>query len=183
MTELTETTALERMRQGDESGLHWFIQRYTRYVTTIVWNIIGRALTPQDAEEITADVFLTLWRYCRRPMDGKAKSYLGAIARTRALNRLKQSGLGLSLEYDELELTTDGPERDVMEREAKALLRAAIDDMPSPDREIFLRYYYYCESAPVIAEAMGMTPEAVRQRLKRRRDKLRTILTKGDVPL
>lgn len=181
MTELTETTALERMRQGDETGLHWFIGRYTRYVTTIVWNIIGHTLTAQDAEEVTADVFMTLWRYCQRPMEGKAKSYLGAIARTRALNRLKKSGLTLSLEYDELELAADGPEGAVIEQEAQVLIRAAVDNLPAPDREIFLRHYYYCEPSVSIAQAMGMTPEAVRQRLKRGRDRLRSILLKGGV--
>ena len=180
-TELTEHTALALMRRGDEAGLRWYIRRYTRYVTTIVWNIIGHALTVQDAEEVTADVFMTLWRYCQNPVDGKEKSYLAAIARTRALNRLKQSGTGIDLEYDGLELASDGPEGAVLEREARELLRRAVDDMGQPDREIFLRHYYYCENAPAIATALDMTPEAVRQRLKRGRDRLRDALTKGDV--
>ena len=114
-------------------------------------------------------------------MEGKAKSYLGAIARTRAMNRLKKSGLNLSLEYDELELTADSPEGAVIEQEAQTLVRAAVDGLPAPDREIFLRHYYYCEPAPAIAQAMGMTPAAVRQRLKRGRDRLRAVLLKGGV--
>ena len=181
MTEaLTEKTALDRMRQGDEAGLVWFIRRYTAYVSAIVWNLAGRALTAQDAEEITADVFLTLWRYCENPAADKAKGYLGAIARTRTLNRLKRAGISPALEYDELTLTADGPERAVLEREAKQALRRAVEAMGPPDREIFIRHYYYGESSAVIANALGLTAANVRKRLERGREALRQRLEKGE---
>ena len=113
MTEvLTEKTALDRMRQGDEAGLAWFIRRYTSYVSAIVWNLAGQAMTAQDAEEITADVFLTLWRYCENPTADKAKGYLGAIARTKALDRLRKADRPTDLEYDELTLTAESDATD-----------------------------------------------------------------------
>lgn len=178
--EMTEKTALARMRRGDEAGLEWFIRRYTAYVSAIVWNLAGHAITVQDAEEITADVFLTLWRYCKNPGDGKVKSYLGAIARTRALDRLKKTGTPSALEYDELTLTAEGPEREILEREARDALRRAVDAMGPPDREIFIRHYYYGESCPDIALALGMKPAGVRKRLERGREALRRELEKGE---
>ena len=181
MTEvLTEKTALDRMRRGDESGLAWFIRRYTAYVSAIVWNLAGHVMTVQDAEEITADVFLTLWRYCENPAADKAKGYLGAIARTRTLNWLKRAGLSQALEYDEVTLTADSPERAVLEREAKQALRQAVEAMGPPDREIFIRHYYYGESSAVIADALGLTAANVRKRLERGREALRQRLEKGE---
>lgn len=177
---MTEETALELMRQGDEEGLHWFIDRFSRYVSTIIWNIAGHALTVQDAEEVTADVFLTFWQYRSKPYAGKAKGYLAAIARTRALDWLKQSNIGLTLEYDDLCLVEDGPEVALLEREAKSAIREEVLAFPPDDREIFLRYYYYCETTPMIAERMGLTPGTVRQRLNRGRDKLRVKLMRRE---
>ena len=179
MTELTESSALGLMRRGDEAGLRWYIRRYTRYVTTIVWNIIGHGLTVQDAEEVTADVFMTLWQYAQNPQAEKVKSYLGAIARSRAVDRLRKTGVPLDLEYDELELTTDSTERQVLVREGKRQLRQALEAMNPTDREIFIRHYYYGETASAIGNRLGMTSGAVRQRLKRGRDFLRQTLVKG----
>ena len=177
--DMTEKTALDRMRQGDEAGLEWFIRRYTAYVSAIVWNLAGRALTVQDVEEVTADVFLTLWRYCRNPEDGRVKSYLGAIARSRALDRLKKEGRPTDLEYDELTLTAEGPEREILEREAKAALRQAVEEMGPTDREIFIRHYYYGESSSSIALELGLSPANVRKRLERGRALLRQKLERG----
>ena len=177
----TEKTALDRMRQGDEAGLAWFIRRYTAYVSAIVWNLGGHAMTVQDAEEITADVFLTLWRYCENPTAEKAKGYLGAIARTRTLTWLKRAGLSQALEYDELTLAaTDSPERTVLEREARQTVRRAVEAMGPPDREIFIRHYYYGETSAAIGDALGLTAANVRKRLERGRETLRRQLEKGD---
>jgi len=49
--------------------------------------------------------------------------------------------------------------------------------MTQPDKEIFLRFYYYCQSISVIAEKMGMNQSTVKTRLKRGREKLRQHLT------
>ncbi len=177
---MDENTALARLRRGDERALEWFVSRYTPYVGAIVWSVIGGRLSVQDGEEITADVFLTLWKNREKPREGAAKSYLGAIARSRAIDRLRRAKCLPELEYDELDGAVDGPERDMLDREERTLLLAAVDALGPPDREIFLRRYYFGQTAPEIGERLGMTAEAVRQRLKRGRDLLRETLTKGE---
>ncbi len=176
---VSERTILKLLRAGDEAGLQWIVQRYTPYVSSIVWSIIGQRLTLEDAEEVIADVFLTLWRYREKPKPGKLKSYLGAIARTRSISRLKSAGTEITLEYDDLEIPVDGPENEVIRSEQKEALRQHLESMKPQDREIFLRYYYFCESAPTIAERLNMSAEAVRQRLSRGRIFLRQRLEKG----
>ena len=168
-----EHTALTLLRQGDETGLRWMIRRYTPYVGAIVWGIVGARLTAQDAEEITADTFMAMWRYRDRLLPGKVKSYLGAIARSQSINRLRKAGLEQPLEEDDVVLTADTPEGEVLLRESKQRLRRFLQDMKPVDREIFLRCYYFNESAPAIARRLDMTPEAVRQRLTRGREYLR----------
>ncbi|MCD8322928.1 MAG: sigma-70 family RNA polymerase sigma factor [Oscillospiraceae bacterium] len=176
---LTEETALALMRRCDGRGLEWFIRQYTPYVSAIVWNILGRDMTAQDAEEVVADVFVTLWQYCQQPEPGKVRPYLASIARSRAINKLRSSGRELELEYDKIELPTAGPEQLLLEREQRLALRRALEDMAPIDREIFIRHYYYCQSSREIAGDMDMTAAAVRQRLKRGRDGLRLYFEKG----
>lgn len=176
---MDENTALARLRRGEEKALEWFVARYTPYVGAIVWNVIGGRLSVQDGEEITADVFLTLWRNRDRPREGSVKSYLGAIARSRAIDRLRRTTGSPELTYDELDMAVEGPEGPVLAREDRELLLKAVDELGPPDREIFLRRYYFGQTAAEIGQKLGMKPETVRQRLKRGRALLRERLTKG----
>ena len=50
--------------------------------------------------------------------------------------------------------------------------------MGPPDTEIFLRHYYYCQSVETVAREMKLGLSAVKMRLKRGREKLRSALTK-----
>lgn len=174
---MTEEKALKLIRMGDGTGLRWCIRRYTPYVSTVVWNIIRIGMTAQDAEEITADVFWALWRSGKKPEAGKLRAWLGVVARNKAINALKAKGFELPLEERMLE--TEGPEKHLEKEERRRLVRRAVEDMGAPDREIFIRHYFYGQSAAEIAGEMGLKADAVRQRLKRGREKLRQVLEKG----
>ena len=56
-----------------------------------------------------------------------------------------------------------------------------LKQMEPVDREIFLRYYYYLQPAPEIAEAMRLTPGAVRTRLSRGRAALKKRLSQEEL--
>lgn len=177
---MTEEKALTLMCQRDAAGLSWFITRYTGYVSAIVWNIVGSHLTRQDAEEIVADVFLSLWQHCQYPQADRAKAYLGSIARSRAIDRLRKHRIEPALEYDRLELSADGPEEFILTQETRDRLHRALADMGPIYREIFIRHYYYYQTAAAIGKDMGLKADLVRQRLKRGRDFLRHYLTEGE---
>ena len=176
---MTERSALALLREDRPGGLEWFIGRYTAYVSAVAWNILGQTMTAQDVEEVTSDVFVALWQNREKARSGQIKGYLGQIARTRAINRLRQAELDLELEEDALALPGDSPEELAAGRERDEAVRAAVQAMGEPDREIFVRHYYYCETARQIGERLHMSPAAVRQRLKRGRDRLRDVLTEG----
>ena len=57
------------------------------------------------------------------------------------------------------------------------VLREALDIIGEPDKEIIIRHYYYYQSSTEISEKMGMKSETVKSRIKRAREKLRSILT------
>ncbi len=178
---MTEEHALALLRKKDPVGLSWFIDRYTPYVGTVIWNIIGRTMTAQDAEELTSDVFVVLWQKSDMVQPGKVRGYLGSVARHKAYDLLRKRGVDLALEEDILTLSTDGPETILEEQEQIRIVREAVNAMTEPDREIFIRYYYYCQTATAIGREMKISPAGVRQRLKRGREKLRAEFIMGGV--
>ena len=173
---MTEEKALALLKDRDPEGLDWLIRRYTPYVSTVIWNIIGRQMPVQDAEELCSDVFLALWQNGDRPRPGKVKSYLGSIARHKAINRLRERGVELGSEEDAVAIAISGPDRVAEQRELARLLKEAVESLDWPDREIFLRFYYYCQTTADIAVEMELGHASVRKRLDRGREKLKRYL-------
>ena len=177
---MTEEKALSLLRSQDARGLDWLIRRYTPYVSAVIANVLGRAGTRQDGEELCADVFLALWQSAGRVQPDRIKGWLGTVARRRAVDRLRQRGVELGTEDDLLTLSVPGPEDEARRRELSRLVRAAVESLGEPDREIFVRFYYYCQTTADIAKEMGLGPAGVRKRLERGREKLRAYLAREE---
>ena len=111
---MREETILRKIRSGDPAGLEALMERYLPYVSTVVWNILRGAMAREDGEEVVSDVFLAAWRQGPDLRPGEVKAWLGAVARNKAKNRLRQAGRDLPLEEDALELPgPDDPPRGV----------------------------------------------------------------------
>lgn len=178
---MTETKALRELQRGSEAALEWFIDKYTPYVSTIVSNIVGGVMGVSDVEEVTSDVFFALWSSADKVRAPSVRSYLGSIARNKAKNKLRESGHDLPLEDDFLIIDAHTPETQLEERELRERVRRAVLDMEQPDREIFLRHYYYCQPLADIAEKMEIKLPTVKTRLHRGREKLRAALTEDTI--
>ncbi len=182
---LTDAEALALLKTNDQHALEWFIDRYSSYVGTIVNNILQKSMSRSDVEEVTSDVFVTLWKSSERLIPLNIKGYLSRVARSLALHKLREKTDELPLEDDILVLEEDSVIDKLDQQERDRIVREAVFSMPQPDREIFLRFYYYCQSIPIIAEKMQLNPSTVKTRLKRGREKLKAHLTgiktlKGD---
>ena len=174
---MTEGKALRQLQQGSTDALKWFIGKYTPYVSTIIYHIIGSAMSSADVEEVTSDVFFALWENADKVNSGAVRGYLGAISRNKAKNKLREAGFDLPLD-EELYISEDLPlEEQHIERELQAVVRREVLDMTEPDREIILRYYYYYQPIPRISREMGMSQSNVKVRLHRARNVLRCALT------
>ncbi len=105
------------------------------------------------------------------------------VARNQAISFLRRQHMQLIRDEDCI-LVDDRDAQKLLEaKERSALLNAALAALTSEDREIFLRRYYYNQTAGQIAEALHMNPSTVRSRLLRGRQALRTELQKGDVQI
>ena len=174
---MTEAKALRLLQQGSTEALKWFISKYTPYVSTVIYHIIGSAMTAADVEEVASDVFFALWENADMVNSGSVRGYLGSIARNKAKNKFREAGFDLPLD-EELYISEDLPlEEQQIEKELQAVVRRKVMDMPEPDREILLRYYYYYQPITRISREMGMTAANIKVRLHRARNALRSTLS------
>ena len=173
---LTEAKALRELRSGSEEALGWFIHRYTPYVTTVIGNIIGASMDPADIEEVAADVFFTLWQNADRVRS--VKGFLGTVARNKAKNKLRELCGDLPLKDHILTLDVPGPEDRFQQEELAAAVKRAVLRMPQPDREIFLRFYYYYQSLEDISAETGINLSTVKTKLRRGRVRLKNALSR-----
>ena len=174
-----ESKILKKLKAGDEAALGWFIERYTGYVSSIVHSLIGQAMSQADIEEVTADVFLSLWEGREKVRPGKLRPWLSAVARHRALNRLRQRHMELPFEEDILVINSPDPESECSEKELAQIVRRAVDSLPYPEREIFLRHYYYGQKVKDIARQLGINESTVKTKLRRGREALGRSLQEG----
>lgn len=179
---MREERILQKLRQQDPQALEALMDRYIPYVSAIVWNILQAAMPKEDAEEVVSDVFLAAWNQSDEIQPGFAKAWLGAVARNKAKNKLRQMGQTLPLEEDVLELPDEQTPVNVAERkEEQRLVRRAIDSLGNPDREIFLRHYYYTQTVSRISREMHLNPSTVKTKLSRGRQRLKTLLMRWEV--
>ena len=176
---MREEIILQKICAGDPAGLEALMERYIPYVSAVVWNILRNSMPPEDGEELVSDVFLAVWRQPSALRPGQVKSWLGAVARNKAKNRLRQMARTLPLEEDALDIPgPDDPPGDLERAEERRLVRQAVGSLPGQDREIFLRHYYYAQTVQEISRCMRLNESTIKTKLRRGRMKLKEILTR-----
>ena len=178
-----EDSELYALLQIDaEAGMRACIRQYHAAVHNICSQILRR--TPEDAEECVNDSFLQLWRTLDRLSDpAHLRAYLCTIARKQALSRYRALTAGLT-RADALpeDLTDDTDIILALEKRADAeAMQSAIMTLKEPDREIFVRKYYYMEPMRSLAKRFSLTEKQIDNILYRSKQRLRKILAEDAI--
>jgi len=173
-----DTALLRAVRRKNENALGQIIDRYATYLCVVIRNTVGEGLSKEDIEEAASDAFFALWENADRVE--KLKPWLSATARNKAKNKLREVRTDLALDDERMSAEVYEMDDMLLTHEKQLAVKSAILKMDSPDREIFLRYYYDAQTAATIGAGIGMTESAVKQRLVRGRKKLETDLS-GEV--
>lgn len=167
-----EDTGLIRLLQRDPGqGLDALAKQYGGLIFTVVRRVLPES--PQDAEEVAADVLVRAWRSAGSLRADTLRGFLIVTARNLAVDRrrrlVRRKELPL-LENDRVQETAfwDELESDEAAQELIGRLMA----MPPPEGELFLRYHLLMETAAEIGTRYGLSEGAVRARLRRTREKL-----------
>ena len=88
MTEAAFELCVQRMLNGDKSGLKEIYDAYLGYIYQIVYGVVGRK---EDAEDITSEFFIKLWQQADKIKLGSGhKGYLATVARNMSIDWLRK---------------------------------------------------------------------------------------------
>ena len=174
---MREQTVISMIREQDERGMEELLAHYGALMRYIIAPILPN---DQDREECLSEAAMRVWDKIAlfNPERGSWTAWLTSLTRNMALNRLRQQKhtegtLDIPPEYPAQEPT---PEETLLQRERHNALKYALDQLPSSERTIFYRKYYYMQTTAQIASEMGMTERAVEGRLYRLKTKLKKAL-------
>lgn len=181
--EMNDRELFEGIKQKDTCCLEQFIEKYTSYIAKIVTLVGGKSLRKQDIEEITADVFISVWQNAEKInlIGNSMKSYLGAIARNKTKTVLYSKKVELLPLNEDILFTDILMSDEIAEKETYELVNRTICEMEEPDREIFIRRYFFFEKIREIAEHLSMNNKTVETRLLRGREKLKSMLVERGI--
>jgi len=175
---------MERIGAGDHRAFRELVERHQHAVVGTVAKMLGN---PSEAEDISQQVFLRIWRHAKRYRpDAKFTTYLFTITRNLVFNESRRKKRRKETSSDEREEnshmgTPDDPSRQpdaqMLQEELRAAVDKAIASLPEQQRmAVVLRRY---EQMPYedIAGVLDLSVSAVKSLLFRARTTLREALS------
>ncbi len=176
---MNDEKLIKLIRNHPSKGISAAIEQYGALVKTIIVRIIGYE-NQQDVEESVSDVFVELWKSADNFNfeKGSLKNYIISIARHLGINSYRRKIIKhelIPLEEEDIELDLD-IENEVSKTINKTIIKETIENLPQPDKDIFIRRYYLFESVKDIALSLKLNPKMVENKLYRGKSRLKTAL-------
>ena len=165
-----------RAGKGDRSAFTELVERHSAFVYALAYRVL---LSRADAQDVTQEVFIRMWRDAPRWRAGQARyqSWVYRVAFNLSLNhrqRVQQRHTPLDdLSLEDL-VTETTPEQSADEAQSKAALEQAIASLPMQQR-IALQLRYGGElSVAEVGQIMNVSAKAAESLLVRARRELRS---------
>lgn len=175
-----DAALLRRYRQGDDQA---FALLYQRHRLGLFGFLCGLCGDPALAEEVFQDTWLSLIRSQSLQRETVLfKTWLYQIGRNRLIDHWRKQGRRQRLQepFDEQQHGQStgeaDPERQLSLSRDQQRLRAALDDLPAEQREVFLLRAHGDLQLHEIAELTHAPAETVKSRLRYALHKLRRLL-------
>ncbi|MBK8505627.1 MAG: sigma-70 family RNA polymerase sigma factor [Saprospiraceae bacterium] len=159
-------THLERFKLGDSDS---FVKIYNRYSSHVYHFCLSLTKCPQDAEEITSDVFVRIWQkkaiidtsVCLQPLLIKVTrdltwNYLKKMARKKEQHVFIENYLNTVVE-----VTDDA----VIFSEYEAMIQQALKNLTPQQRKIFSLRYFTGKDLNQISEELQISKNTVKVHL------------------
>jgi RNA polymerase sigma factor (sigma-70 family) len=172
---LDEAELLRHSAAGDREAFGLLVERHQTLVYAVAYSATG---SMEKSEEVAQETFLQAWRNLRQLREpARFRAWLCTIARNLANRAGKNSsrdvlaGAGV---LDDVAIPAEepGPPEALISRERQEIVWSALQRIPLKYRESMVLFYSAGRSVREVADELGLSEHAVRQRLYRGRQLL-----------
>jgi len=182
---LNDDDLLRRCQQVDDRALTQLVQTYQERIFRLAYRVLADRARAEDA---TADALATVWSRCGTWRgEAAAGAWIQRVAWRVVLDyqRARRRWWRFwALTSDHGTESDNDPAEEIAKLDAQANLAERIDGLLkqlSPEDRALVHWHYFEEqSLAEIAEALGTSRDALKMRLSRVRNKLRTIWKEDD---
>lgn len=175
MRRQTDQQLIRAYLKGDDKSLEVLILRYLKPIYGFVYRYAGNA---QNAEDITQETFIKVWRNLKKYNKNKSfKSWIYTIAKNTAFDFLKKKKTipfsefenvnGENILFNKLISSALSPDKIVERINIKNMLSLAMEKLSSKYRLVLSLYYENCLNFREIAETLGEPLNTVKSRHRR----------------
>ena len=176
-TQMNHVTAsdadlVEQSRGGDTAAFGRLVERHQSLVCALALGACGDL---HRSEDIAQEAFVAAWRQLADLKEAeKFKSWVCGIARNVANSSIRQAGRRPKAQADdecsdEAQVEAATPADHAIDSEERSILLSHLQEMPTLYREPMVLFYRQNESVASVAELLGVSEDAVKQRLSRGR--------------
>ena len=164
----TADELLQATARGDETALAELYDQLAPAVYGLAKRVIR---DPSRAEEITQDVFLSVWRFATRfdPAKGSARTWVLTLTHRRAVDVVR-SDAAASRREQRVAATQDTPYDTVLEEASNRLrgeqVRECLDTLTDLQRESVLLAYYGGYTYPEVSALLDVKLPTVKTRMR-----------------
>jgi RNA polymerase sigma factor (sigma-70 family) len=169
----TDAQLVSRCRAGDQEAWNELVERFSRYVFAIC--VQAFRLSSEDAEDVFQEVFARVYQHLDRlRSDDSIRPWIAQLTRRLCIDRLRSSGREGPAELDDLD--PGGVDEALAGLDDALTVRASLDAVGDPCREILDRFFCRDESYKAIGEALDLPAGTIASRISRCLAKVRAEL-------
>lgn len=172
----TDYDILKDIAAGSEVSLRELIQKYQTPLKIYCASILS---SPDDVDEVIHDTFVRFWiNYARKHKAiDSLKSLLYRIARNAAYDKCRADRLVSCGGFLNIAMADNKTPVDVLnEKRVDEYLEKLFKQISVKDREILELFYIEAFRMEEVAQILSLNVEAVNSRLRRARERVRTLL-------
>ena len=171
--ELNDADLVAESLSGNRDAFGWIVERYQTLISSLAYCATGNV---SRSEDLAQETFVSAWKQLaelREP--AKLRPWLCSIARFLISKEFRRQGREPDHAAESLEAVDEWvspeplPPDQVISDEEKAILWRSLERIPEIYREPLVLFYREHQSIEAVAQDLGLSEDAVKQRLSRGR--------------
>ena len=171
--EFNDAELVAQSLEGDREAFRQIVERYQTLISSIAYCTTGNVT---QSEDLAQETFVSAWKQLAQLREpAKLRPWLCSITRFLISKEFRRQGREPSHGAESLDVMEDWVSPDplpldhVISDEEKAILWRSIERIPESYREPLVLFYRHHQSIEAVARDLGLSEDAVKQRLSRGR--------------